>query len=44
MDGKELLQTLLSLTILVFVLAALRKVIIFFAGKYGVTGVVSFLS
>lgn len=44
MDFKELLQTVLSLTILVFVLAAMRKVIMFFAAKYNVNGVVSFLS
>ena len=40
---KSLLETLLSLAILVFVLAAIRKVVMFFAAKYGFTGVVSFL-
>lgn len=41
---KSLLETLLSLTILVFVLAAIRKVIMFFAAKYNVGGVSSLLS
>lgn len=44
MDFKELAQTLLSLSLLVFVLAALRKGIIFLAARYNLSGVVSFLS
>lgn len=44
MDFKMALETLVSLVILVFVLAALRKVIMFFSSKYGVDGVASFLS
>lgn len=44
MDFKELVQTLLSLIILVFILAGLRKAIMFLAAKYNVGGVVSFLS
>lgn len=44
MDFKELLQTLASLTLLVFVLAGLRKVIMFFAAKYNFNGIASFLS
>lgn len=41
---KELAETLLSLTFLVFILAAMRKAIMFLAGLWNITGVVSFLS
>lgn len=44
MDFKELLQTLLSLVILLFVLAALRKAIIWVASGWNLTGVASFLA
>lgn len=44
MDFKELLKTLLGLTLLLFVLTALRKGISFLAGRYNVSGVVSFLA
>lgn len=44
MDMKELSQTLLSLIILLFILAGLRKAIIFLAARYNVTGVATFLT
>lgn len=44
MDMKELTQTLVSLIILVFVLAAIRKGLMFLAGRFNFTGVVSFLA
>lgn len=44
MDMKELVQTLISLILLVFVLAGLRKGIIFLAGQWNLGGVVSFLA
>lgn len=43
MDIKDLTETLLSLIILLFVLAGLRKAIIFLAGRYNITGVSTFL-
>lgn len=44
MDFEDLGKTLISLIILVFVLAGVRKAIMFVAGRYNVGGVVSFLS
>lgn len=44
MDIKELTQTLLSLIILLFVLAGLRKAIMFVAARYNVNGISTFLS
>lgn len=41
---KSLLETAISLAILVFLLAAIRKVIMFYSAKAGLTGVTSFLS
>lgn len=43
-DFEDLAKTLLSLILLVFVLTAIRKAVIFLAGRYNFTAIVSFLS
>jgi hypothetical protein len=43
-DWQEALNTIVSLTLLVFILWAMRDIIKYFAALWNLTGVVSFLS